>query len=611
MKKILIFISSVCVLSAMTGCSDFFNQESDHVIYTEDRTIKNATDTIYSVTGILNKLQSLADRTILLGEVRGDLCTVTNVANGDLRDLAEFNVGDDNKYNSPSDYYAVINNSNYFIQNVDTALKDNRNEYIFMREYAAVKAIRAWTYLQLVINYGSVPFVTEPILTKEQSELDYPRYDIAAICEYFINDLKPLAEKYGREYPRYNNIRNTDSRFFYFPIDIVLGDLYLWHGSATGNKESYKQAALRYYKYISERNGDNSNYPTGTERNEWMQGSSSWDRLNSDWGAFVSNERYSADCELITMIPCDSIPAEGNYSQMRNLFTATSDNNYKSSIIPSNRMTEISEAQEYCLLNSNGLTVTYAPKGLTNHRTGDLRLSSVWRESYATDRSTGELFEVTSINKYSTRNVHIYRKQMIYLRMAEALNQAGYPRMAFLVLTRGLTNETIAEDVFNYLYMQPEGANYESDIIYLSQFDFPSTQYIEYSADYITAGGAGMREPNTMGMHSRGCGYTPLNEYYQLPYDTLRTEEEQIPEMQRFVEEKILTEGALEFAYEGTRYYDILRFALRSDNPGQFMADKIYARRGEANKDIVRGEIKKDLTVKENWFLKWKGSIGY
>ena len=183
--------------------------------------------------------------------------------------------------------------------------------------------------------------------------------------------------------------------------------------------------------------------------------------------------------------------------------------------------------------------------------------------------------------------------------------------MAFLVLTRGLTNETIAEDVFNYLYMQPEGANYESDIIYLSQFDFPSTQYIEYSADYITAGGAGMREPNTMGMHSRGCGYTPLNEYYQLPYDTLRTEEEQIPEMQRFVEEKILTEGALEFAYEGTRYYDILRFALRSDNPGQFMADKIYARRGEANKDIVRGEIKKDLTVKENWFLKWKGSIGY
>ncbi|MBR6180282.1 MAG: RagB/SusD family nutrient uptake outer membrane protein [Prevotella sp.] len=607
MKKILIFISSVCILSSMTGCSDFFNQESDHVIYTENRTIKDATDTIYSVTGILGKLQALADRTILLGEVRGDLCTVTNTANGDLRDLAEFNAGDDNRYNSPSDYYAVINNSNYFIQNADTALKNNRNEYVFMREYAAVKAIRAWTYLQLAINYGSVPFVTDPILTKEQSELNYPRYDIAAICEYFISDLLPLAEKYGREYPRYNNIRNTDSRFFYFPINIVLGDLYLWHGSVTGNKDSYKQAALRYYKYISERNGDNSSYPTGIERNEWSQNSTSWDRTMSDWGDFFMQERYSADCELITMIPCDSIPAEGNYSQMRYLFTATTDNNYKSSIIPSNRMAEISEAQEYCLVNSNGSTVTYAPKGLPYHRSGDLRLYSIWDESYATDRSTGDLFEVTSIQKYYTRNVHIYRKQMVYLRMAEALNQAGYPRMAFLVLSRGLTNESINEDVIPYL----TGENIENDLNFITQFDFPNTQYIEYSLDHITAGGAGLREANTMGMHSRGSGFTPMNEYYQLPYDTLRTETEQIPEMQRFVEDKILTEGALEFAYEGTRYYDIMRFAFRSDNPGQFMAEKIYARRGAGNEGIVQGEIKKDLTNKENWFLKWKGSIGY
>ena len=181
------------------------------------------------------------------------------------------------------------------------------------------------------------------------------------------------------------------------------------------------------------------------------------------------------------------------------------------------------------------------------------------------------------------------------------------PRLTTLQPAWEYTNESIFDDVMSYL---PE-STYEDDYNFLMKFDFPTTQYIEYTVDYITAGGAGMREPNTMGMHTRGSGFTPMNEYYQLPYDTLRTEEEKIPEMQRYVEEKILTEGALEFAYEGTRYYDIMRFAFRSDNPGQFMADKIYARRGEANKDIVRGEIKKDLTNKENWFLKWKGSIGY
>ena len=78
-----------------------------------------------------------------------------------------------------------------------------------------------------------------------------------------------------------------------------------------------------------------------------------------------------------------------------------------------------------------------------------------------------------------------------------------------------------------------------------------------------------------MGMHSRGSGFTPMNEFYQLPVDTLRSEAEQTPDLQAFVEEKILTEGALEFAYEGTRYYDIMRFALRSNNPGQFSEFKL------------------------------------
>jgi len=111
----------------------------------------------------------------------------------------------------PRDYYAVINNCNYFIAHADTALRNNRNDYIFMREYAAVKAIRAWTYLQLVLNYGSVPFVTEPILTKAEAEANYPRYDLQKVCEYFINDLLPLAERWGNEYPQYGTIRNTDS----------------------------------------------------------------------------------------------------------------------------------------------------------------------------------------------------------------------------------------------------------------------------------------------------------------------------------------------------------------------------------------------------------------
>ena len=67
------FIFGLCVCCGLLSCSDFFDQDPDHIIFAEENHLSNATDTIYSVTGILNKLQAIGDRTVLLGEVRGDL----------------------------------------------------------------------------------------------------------------------------------------------------------------------------------------------------------------------------------------------------------------------------------------------------------------------------------------------------------------------------------------------------------------------------------------------------------------------------------------------------------------------------------------------------------
>ena len=133
MKRIYIFISIIFGMGVLASCDEFFKQESDDVLYADQEHLDNAVDSVWSVTGILKKLQALGDRTVLLGEVRGDLVTLTQTANSDLRQLANFEVSDDNRYNVPSDYYAVINNCNYFIAHADTALKNNRNQYIFMR----------------------------------------------------------------------------------------------------------------------------------------------------------------------------------------------------------------------------------------------------------------------------------------------------------------------------------------------------------------------------------------------------------------------------------------------------------------------------------------------
>lgn len=610
------FIFGLCVCCGLLSCSDFFDQDPDHIIFAEENHLINATDTIYSVTGILNKLQAIGDRTVLLGEVRGDLVDITSYANKDIRELAEFNISDDNAYNVPRDYYAVINNCNYFIEKVDTGMKNNRNEYLFMREYAAVKAIRAWTYLQLVLNYKEVPFVTEPILSKQDAEKDYPKYNLQAICEYFINDLAPLTERWGNEYPRYGTIRGNDSRLFYFPLNIVLGDLNLWLASETGSKDTYREAAYRYYKYINERNGDNSAYPTGVNYYAWESGTSSWNSIYGRSSGTLSSEGYGTNSEMITMIAGDSIPAEGNYSELRNLFNSNVDNNYHVSIIPSQSMFNLSESQKFCCVETNGTTAYYAPDNLTEHRTGDLRLYWYYSWGWATNRSTGERMETSYISKYESQNIHIYRRYMLYLRLAEALNGAGYPRAAFQILSTGINNEI--KDDYVYPYYS------ESDSIWLSRLDFDNERYEVCTALEFASSTAIQRASNTIGIHTHGSGWTPLNEYYKLPEapmpDPVDEDGDGIPDepviitkdtpeliktQQEFVDSLLLNECGLELAFEGTRFYDIMRFALRQNNPEEFLANKVAARRGD-----IDGTLKNRLLNRRNWYLQWKGQIG-
>lgn len=551
----------ICPLSfsmMFTSCADMLETSSDLVEFEKDNTLNHATDSVYSVMGIVNKLQFIADRTVILGETRADLVMPTEAASADLKNLSAFDFSKDNKYNEVSDYYAVINNCNYFLAHVDTAMQ-RRGRNLFINEYAVVKAYRAWTYLQLAMNYGNVPLVTKPLMTEVEAReaMNGPRVGIADICDYFIKDLTPYV---GVELPEYKTHNGMNPQQFFLPIRVVLGDLCLWSGH-------YKEAAAWYHDYLTD---ERKPILMRTSRSTWPNATE----------LISPNRSYSVNTvsEVLSFIPMEGRVFDGVVSDLPNIYNSTNENYRYFQLKPSTAMRDLSAAQTYCFELKTDIrtdTLFAKKKGLMDDLyAGDLRLCSNYSlSSQGKDEYSEYNDETQTIKKIWTNIVPVYRRSMVYLRYAEALNRAGLPQSAMVVLKYGVCKD-----------------NFE--------------QYVD-STELANAGGLIDFDENVfsfrdaMGIHSFGSGDSQANPYFALPMptDSLATYADTVSYQVPLVEDMIINEMALEGAFEGNRFYDLLRVALRRNDPA-YLADPISRRRGETDE-----RLRSLLMNPQNWYL--------
>ena len=543
-----------------TSCENMLTPESDLVEYEEDHTLNHATDSVYSVMGIINKMQIIADRVVLLGEVRGDLVLPTAAASNDLKHLSAFDFNESNRYNQISDYYAVINNCNYYLAHVDTAM-ERRGRNLFMREYAAVKSYRAWTYLQLAQAYGEVPLILTPLMTEKEAReaMNQPRVGIKAICDTFIDDLTPYV---GVNLPEFGSVNGMSSDYFFIPMRALLGDLCLWAGR-------YQEAARWYHDYLTDRYEP---VRMSVQRITWPN-ATQFDR---------PNDRYNpTGSEVITYIPMESRVFDGTISNLRNLFNSTTENNYYYELTSSPAMSRISNDQVYCIENEMPGATTkdtiYVPRSGFNRKeyVGDLRYSSNFQlSSYGTQ---SEYSEYNSYNQYvykiNSSRINLYRATMIYLRYAEALNRAGYPQSAFAILKYGICDETLKNRV---------------DAVELQQ-----------AGDLVNFDPNVFRIEEVLGVHSLGSGDSHANAFYMLPQpeNALATRQDTVNYQIPLVEDLIINEMALEGAFEGYRFNDLMRVALRRGD-ASYLATPVSRRNGETDDTLYQL-----LMDSKNWYL--------
>src|SRR5690554_1047146 len=112
-KYFRIFLLLTAVGIAVSSCKDFLNPEQE-INITEDKLFDDWYEYRSIEMGLYGLQQDLVEQLVILGELRGDLLTITENADADMIEIYNFNISKENKYASPTNFFKLISASNNF-----------------------------------------------------------------------------------------------------------------------------------------------------------------------------------------------------------------------------------------------------------------------------------------------------------------------------------------------------------------------------------------------------------------------------------------------------------------------------------------------------------------
>lgn len=569
---------SIIVLA--TSCSKTFEklpqQELDYV-----NMYRNVNDADAAIIGLYGQFSRLADRYILLNELRADMLQYTPNADQHIRQFSTHTVTEDNPYASPRPFYEVILNANDVLKNFDLMRRDNKlTEMDYAQRVSDVGALRSFIYLQLGIHYGRIPYITTPIenITQLEELNRFPRIELNVLLDSLINymELLPFKDQYPAGTSLNISVDGYQTAKFFIHKKCLLGDLHLWKGN-------YIQAATWYREVM-----ETSTQGTANAR-YYMQYKLGWNSSAEDH--YIT---YSRNGDVTTLVW---------EPQWRHMFQRAQDNGfdyewiwvmqYDSRFRPENPLVRLFSPMggDYLVMPSRHAMDYWngqRQRPISGH-TGvlpyDARGIFTWREIGGQPVVMKYLYNYIDYRTNLAANPFqrngkwfLYRQTHLHLRFAEAANRAGQHRLAYSFFNGG----------FAATYPPPSGVTdvtlYHNTLFLPPPFNFDgrnsgSTGVPFYRADWY----------RNLGVRGRAN-----LQFYEL----------QGADSTLSVEEGIVLEGALENGYEGTRWPDLMRVALRRNDPA-FLAEKIYdklRKDGIPNAEATRSR----LMSPQNWYLPFK-----
>ncbi|MEP3837827.1 MAG: RagB/SusD family nutrient uptake outer membrane protein [Algibacter sp.] len=513
-------------LTLFTSCESILEVSPEEVLLEENYLGDDAIDARSALFGVLSQMQDVAGQYVMLGEMRADLVNVNANTADDLRQINDHNVSEDNSIADPTKLFSIINNCNFALEGIDTDAYDN----LLLDDYASILRIRTWAQMQILINYGELPYITKPIRTNKDLETEYPLLDFNQAINTLISNLQEIADV--ENVTKYANSLGYNISRMIPNNDILLGDLHLWNGN-------YIEAAIHYKQFLDD-NVDGNVYnlnsygvtvePSGSD----YVFTTSWISIFQDYIAGNEHIDYTA--------------FDDQYRQPNESFEA---------------LTTQMKPSEWAVLKFGNGKAGYEgePVEILNY-IGDTRIIGSYE-------GEGDL---SVIYKYQYERFIWNRAAKIYLRYAEAINYAGYPYHA-LTIINGIFNNPDVEPVDALVFNNAEGfLNFDID-----------QYYTVNNSDQPISGNRGIRGR---------VGMAPVSIDEDLALN------EAIQEVGAL----ILEEAALELAFEGNRWEDLLRFAKRDNNPA-IIADAVFNKFDTSGNTGQASEVRAKLMDPTNWFL--------
>jgi len=584
-KFIGVFPVVICL--SILSCTKTFDILPKSAISSEQM-YRNVYDADAAVIGIYGKFLNVLDRYVILNELRADLADVTPNADRYLVQLSTHSVTEDNPYADPRPFYEVILNCNDALKNFDIMRAERKmDEDQYKQRYSDIGALRTWLYLQLGIQYGSIPYVTDPIenINDLKDDSKYPEISFNELLDNLIQFAEALP--YNLPYPTGSTLRTTVDTYntekIFINKNCLLGDLYLWKGNWTSAATAYRavmtigevtrlqneEQYLEIYKLANTSNINGGNW------------------INIFRNAF--GERYS-NYEIMWNIPYDK-----NFNP-KNPFIDLFSTSGKYLIKPSDLAINNWDAQ---YRNDNG-----ALPGTPGDRRG---LGFSYKITATQPEINKYTYNYNPLLPFETNGkIILYRGANLFLRFAEAANHDGRDRIAYSFLNDGI--KANFDDNTKSLGKARDVTNTEQ-----TRYPFPGGPY-ETAPYYFDA-----REgdfPQYRNTWFRNTGIRARVSTMNITVDSARSfnmtvkprvltsSDNLIYDMDNL----IIAESGLETAFEGNRWGDLLRIALRRQaTEPNYLANKIGAK-FDASHSADAAAVRAKLSDKANWYLpfRWK-----